>query len=221
MKRRRPQPFEQPSLVPMADMLTNTVGVMLFILIFTTLGAGGALIAKRLPREKKTDADSMYVLCVGGRLVKFDFREIAEGFIKPLGKPSYDTARAWARRFSEHRFETEGILASGEAEANFSEGFLQSRVTFDAALSLEPKPGAGEDIHAAVQPDSQYVQWLAGRNPRRYFVYFFVRPDSVALFQKARDVAASRGFGVGWAPLGSDEKMRFSLTGGGRSAVIQ
>ena len=36
-RRRLRAPFHDTSLVPMADMLTNTVGVMVFILIFTVL----------------------------------------------------------------------------------------------------------------------------------------------------------------------------------------
>ena len=221
MKRRRLPEFEQPSLVPLADMLTNTVGIMLFILIFTTLGAGGAVIAKRLPKEKETDAHSLYVVCAGGKVVPFDSAEIVEGFMKPLGKPSFDTARAWAARFNERRFETADMIATGQAEANFTDLGFSSRVSFDVSLTLWPKPQAGEDIRALAEPDSRYLKWLSGRNPKEFFVFFFVRPDGVAIFQKARNEASARGFGAGWSPLGPEDKVQFSLSGQGRSALVQ
>jgi hypothetical protein len=41
----------EPTLVPMADMLTNTVGIVIFILIFIVLATGGVGVAKGLPRK--------------------------------------------------------------------------------------------------------------------------------------------------------------------------
>ena len=56
MIRRRVRPqFHEPSLVPMADMLTNTVGVVLFILIFTVLTAGAAVVINELASRRETD----------------------------------------------------------------------------------------------------------------------------------------------------------------------
>jgi len=41
--------FSGPTLVPLADMLTNTVGVTIFIMIFTVLAAGGGRRGKEAP----------------------------------------------------------------------------------------------------------------------------------------------------------------------------
>lgn len=65
--RRRAQ-FHEPSLVPLADMLTNTVGIVVFILIFTVLTAGGVVIAKRLPMEHPTEAEPAWFVCRNGRV---------------------------------------------------------------------------------------------------------------------------------------------------------
>ncbi len=115
MKRRRAELFEQPSLVPMADMVTNTVGIMLFILIFVSLSAGGAVVARHVPREKHTDATVVWMLCSGGRIVQFDAAELGRQMEKPLGRPSFDTARQWAREYSAQKLETSTLEVSGKS----------------------------------------------------------------------------------------------------------
>ena len=120
MKRRRLQQFEQPSLVPMADMVTNTVGIMLFILIFVSLSAGGVVVAKHLPREKHTDARVVWMLCSGGRMVQFDAATLGKQLAQPLGAPSFETAEEWARMYSTRTLETDSLDVSGRAEAVLS-----------------------------------------------------------------------------------------------------
>lgn len=51
MRRRRGVDPVQPSLVPMVDLLSNTVGALVFIMIFTVMAASGVVVLKRLPME--------------------------------------------------------------------------------------------------------------------------------------------------------------------------
>ena len=84
--RRTQTQFDEPSLVPLADMLTNTVGISVFILIFTVLTAGGAIIAKRFPMEHSTKKSDVTYICWGDRLYPLP-DELIEQFLKPLGEP--------------------------------------------------------------------------------------------------------------------------------------
>jgi hypothetical protein len=59
-------------------MLTNTVGIVLFILIFTVLTAGGVLVAKRFPIDRETNHKPLYYFCDGGRLLFLDEQELIQ-----------------------------------------------------------------------------------------------------------------------------------------------
>ena len=115
MRQRRAATFEQPSLVPMADMLTNTVGIMLFILIFASLSAGGATIYKHLPLERTTKAEAVWMLCSGGRIVSFDPDALGKQITEGLGKPTFSNADNWAQRFAAKKFETDTLAVEGNA----------------------------------------------------------------------------------------------------------
>jgi hypothetical protein len=213
VRRRRAELFEQPSLVPMADMVTNTVGIMLFILIFVSLSAGGVVLSRHLPRERRTNAKVIWMFCSHGRITGFDAGVLGKEFEKPLGAPSFDTARDWARRFSGHKLTTGRFEVAGEAVAE--------SLSIRRSLMIRPRPGQGDDADAIKTPGSAFQRLLADKEKSANFFFFFVTPDSVTLFRTARDQLTQAGFGVGWSPLGADEPARISLSGGGREAMIQ
>jgi hypothetical protein len=221
MKRRRTELFEQPSLVPMADMVTNTVGIMLFILIFVALSAGGAVVARHVPREKHTDAKVVWMLCSGGRIVSFDAGALGRQLAKPLGQPSFHTAREWARSYSEQRLQTDALDVSGKAEAEFSRDSSGPGITIRRYILVRHLPNQGDDAIAISSPGSAFQKLLAGKNKAAEFFFFFVTPDSISLFRAARDRAAQSGFEVGWSPIGPGEPVTISLSGSGREATIQ
>jgi hypothetical protein len=116
MRRRQKPGFHEPSLVPMADMLTNIVGVTLFILIFTVLTASGAIVRKRLPIEHATKAKPTAFLCAFGRTTPIDVDQTIEEFIRPLGTTiTSSNAQDWFKRFKERRLETGSFVRSRTA----------------------------------------------------------------------------------------------------------
>src|SRR5438270_229857 len=100
MSRRRKFSFEQPSLVPLADMLTNTVGIMLFILIFASLSAGRAVNFKHLPRERPTHADAVWMYSSGRKLVHFNPESLGAQIEKGMTTPTLFTVIEWVNRYS-------------------------------------------------------------------------------------------------------------------------
>jgi hypothetical protein len=221
MKRRRAELFEQPSLVPMADMVTNTVGIMLFILIFVSLSAGGAVVARHVPREKHTDAKVVWMVCSGGRIVQFDAADLGRQLEKPLGQPSFYTAREWARGYSAQKLETDTLEVSGKADAEFTNDSSGRTALIRKYVLVRPRPNQGEDAIAIRSPGSAFQKLLAVKNKAGDFFFFFVSPDSIPLFRAARDRATQSGFEAGWSPLGPGEAVKISLSGSGREATIQ
>ena len=203
----------------MADMLTNTVGIMLFILIFASLSAGGATIYKHLPLERTTKAEAVWMLCSGGRIVSFDPDALGKQITEGLGKPTFSNADNWAQRFAAKKFETDTLAVEGNATATYMGGFFQQSVRLCAGVGVRRKAGGGEDAAAIRAQGSKFRRLLAGKNRTKEFFFFFVHPDSVALFRTARDQAAAAGFNVGWDPLGANEPARVSIIGGCGSAT--
>jgi hypothetical protein len=218
VKRRRGEQFEQPSLVPLADMVTNTVGIMLFILIFVALSAGGAMISRHLPRERRTNAQAVWLFCSGGHLSGFDPEALRLRIEEPLGPATLDNARDWARAFSGRRIETRELIVAGDAKAlDLDNG----SVRLAKYLLIRHKPAGGDDEAALRNAGSAFQKLLAQKSKTGNFFFLFVEPDSIALFRAARDQIAAAGFQVGWSPLGVGEPARISLSGSGREATIQ
>ncbi len=217
MNRRHRAKFHEPSLVPLADMLTNTVGIMVFILIFTVLTAGGVVLVKRLPVEHSTDALPFHFLCEGHRVLPLDASALIEEFSKPLGKPgSYGAVEGWLKKFNSREISNEFFVIKGEGESHYSEDWFSRSVSLELVATFTAREGTGFDLADLGRPDSRFREILKKVRPAERFVHFFVRPDSLDVFFKARSIAMDEmGFGSGWLPLGPEAGIRFSLSGGG------
>ena len=215
--RRSRERFHEPSLVPLADMLTNTVGIVLFILIFTVLTAGGVMVAKRLPIEQTTDKDSLLVVCADGKMFPVaDDLQIRS--VKSLGELTRDSADSWLEKFKALKFEDNYFTVTGSVVVTETP-FGQHR---DVVLDCIPRSDRGENVARLKQGDSDYQLFLKSHPPEKWFVYYLLRPDSVAAFQAARDLAVSQyGYSVGWTPLSPEHPLRLSITGSGATPTPQ
>ncbi len=191
MRRRRAESFEQPSLVPMADMVTNTVGIMLFILIFVSLSAGGTVIAKHLPRERHTNARIVWMFCSGGRVIEFEPYKLYAA--RTMQTDAFSLSTTISRR------------SGGVSKL----------------LLVHLKPDHGDDEAAMKTQGSAFQTLLRNKNGAHDFLFFLVTPDSIPLFREARDEATHAGFGVGWSPLGQGEPAPIVISGTGQLATIQ
>lgn len=208
--------FSELSLVPLADMLTNTVGIILFILIFTVLTAGGVVVAKRLPIERSTKAEPLDFLCADGRLLPVD-QTLVDKFLEPLGKAtSYYTANAWITNYNARRVEDECFVVQGDGKIQYYDSGFQRFAQFDLLLSYIPKPGKGETILELKQATSRFRKILREHQKENRFIHLFVRPDAIDVFQAARSVAVEEMTpSAGWMPLNSNAPVRFTLSRGG------
>jgi hypothetical protein len=194
-RRRGGTQFHEPSLVPMADMLTNTVGVVLFILIFTVLTAGGAVLTKRLPLERPTKAKPMRFLCVHGRIAPLNDDAAIEEFLRPMGRSVTDE---FVSRFKQRHVETPEYVLTGE-------------VGHGLVIIFHPKPGVGETPNDLALPSSHFRAALAAANPRDQYVKFLIMPDGVTAFRAAREIASNGQFGTGWMLFGEEEGLRMCV----------
>jgi hypothetical protein len=188
-------------------MLTNTVGIMLMILIFTVLATGGALVAKRLPMEQDTKSRPLVFLCEpDGRLRPVN-DELTKRFTDKLESPTVFTIDSWLATFRNRRVEDDYFVAAGQAE--LIGGSLL------AAMRLEPKPMRGDTSDDLSRGSAQFLTVLAANDPGKRFAFFVVKPECMHVFTQARDLAAARAFPTGWMPVATDQPLLLSLSGAG------
>lgn len=223
MRRRRARAaFQAPSLVPLADMLSNTVGVMVFVLIFAVLTAGGVLVPIRLPVERQTDAKMLAFVCVEDRVLPLhDMDALLRSFVKPLGTPAFRTVDTWVKRFNSRRIDGEYFLMTGEGEAQRYETFFSTQVSLDLTVAFAPRGGRGESSRELERPQSTFREIMRKYKPADRFIYFIVHPDGMRVFKAARMTAAEAGFSTGWGPWEAGKPVKVSLTGNGRTPAVQ
>ena len=219
---RRGGAFHEPSLVPLADMLTNTVGIVVFILIFTVLTASGTVIAKVLPVEHTADVVSPeYLVCAGGRIYPLRASLIAEA-TKHDARPERSgegAAPPPAETDAPRTGEEKPSLARQDYVALANE--LDGRTVSDEHLSLhvsaaaatnaahpgldleiacDPVDGGGLDAAAIGRGEGFFAEDLAKLDPKTSALVFWVRPDGIAVYLAARERASLAGVASNWVP---------------------
>ena len=215
MRRRRRKEFEvvQPSLVPMVDLLSNTVGALVFIMIFTVMAASGVVVLKRLPVEHSSKAEPANFLCEKNRIYPLNQEELSEKIRKRWGRPtSLFDVYSWIARYDGIQAEDQHFIARGESSVTYS--------TYSFSTVYTPKPSGGFSIEEFKNPNSAFRQSLQNLDSQKRFVHFLVRPEAIDTFLAARKIASDEmGLGTGWMPLGEAQQLRFSSHG--RSATEQ
>lgn len=211
MSRRHRSRFHEPSLVPLADMLSNTVGIMVFILIFIVLTAGGALLPKRLPIEHEVSGERAIFVCYQGHILPLNEDSLGQKFMEMFRQDegiisSQEGLQQW---LSTHKAEDEYMTMT--VEVTF---FLYSA---SETTYFMPKSGAGDTEANLEKPDSVYYQFLQSHDPKKRFIYFLVYTDSLDTFTTAREVARKMHYETGWSPHSGDGPMPFGA--GGRETI--
>jgi len=214
MRRKRKEPeVTKPSLVPMVDLLSNTVGAIVFIMIFTVIAASAVVVLKRLPLEHSTSAEPANFLCEKDRIFPLDNKELTSKLHKKWGRPtSIFDIYPWIARYDGIEVEDDHFIARGESNVTYS--------TYSLSTLFTPKPDGGYPKEQIQNLDSPFRQSLAALKGKSRFVHFFVRPDGIDSFFLARKIAADElGLATGWMPLDTGQPLRFVSKG--RAATEQ
>ena len=214
-RRRNRHRNQEPSLVPLADMLTNTVGIMLFILAFTVLATGGVSIPKRLPMEQDTDSKPVYFLCIDDRILPVDFDD-TDRLPKPFGTMDLAAATDFVKKGDNAEVENAFFRIRQSAKIQYANG-IPSRLY--ATAEFFPKPGVGLALSIPDGTNRFFGITLDQYKIQERFIYFMVRPDAISTFYHARDIASKKGFRCGWGPLGPTNNVVVNLIGGGGGNV--
>jgi len=187
--------------VPLADMLTNTVGVMMFILVFTVLSAAGAVVTHAFPLEQPSDKTKILAVCTAHKVIWLSLDELEQEARNSSGILQADKMDLWARQYSKLHFEKNGFSIQGHVQ------FANGDIPKEAEIEISALHGAGEDETKIASEHSSFRSKLQSVSPQKAFIYFFVYPNSEPVFEKAKAIAENANFQTGWYPMGETENI--------------
>ena len=194
------------------DILTNTVGVLMFISLFVTLIATGSApktnVNIQTPLSKSTEKEPLWFEIGTNKVSHLNLRQVREkelelsGNLPNCNKPDGGDLRNY-----------EACLLSilgRQSNFRFSTSNYEVKAV-DQGVSLLFKPlsaQVGETTSQLTAPDSQFKQVLGQFNPQEDYLIFIVRPDSFEAFRAARKQAWDAGYEVGWEPHPKSDPIR-------------
>jgi hypothetical protein len=189
------------------DILTNTVGVMVFVLLFVTLAAADASVLVRTPLHTSTEKAAVVFEVRGDRVVYLDDdeadRAIAELY-RSLPKVSIYNIRSITQRI--YNFEATAGNYQVDVVGSLLSGSLSTRYRIRSEI-------VGNRIGGLRDPAAEFQQVLSRLQADSAFVSFLVRPDGFGAFRTAREIAIKRGFEYGWEPFEADREIIFGSRG--------
>ncbi len=194
--------------MPLADMLTNTVGIILFVLAFTVLTAAGVSVPKRLPIEQDTKAAPLYALCLKDGVYPVDL-DLVDKLPRANGMLDLEAARDWVRRGDGATLDDAYFTLKETVKLDEGAGSI------GAEVSYTPKAGAGIPKAKLAGDGNGFQVFLAAHKPSEHFLYFMVVPDGIDTFFHARDAGLHHGYQTGWSPVDAPGILTVNLTGGG------
>ena len=229
-RRRRKNSKPDQNLDSFLDILTNTVGVLMFISLFVSLIAVEADSIVKTPLASETKKTARFFEIRENKVTYLNTAKVGEamdtvvGNLPSCNKPDFDLDSASAEYLSGMKFYKSCVENRANRLINFRTQTEFYNITMVDArtftMSYEPIPNKpGENAEEIVLNDSKFNQALAELDPQQDYLAFIVRPDSFASFRAAREQAWGQGFQVGWEPHKTEEPIVFGS--GGRAIGVQ
>lgn len=232
MKRRQrpiiPSSGVEQNLDSFLDILTNTVGILMFIGVFVSLLAVEASTIVRTPLVQESNKTSYFIELRNNSLIDMEHyfpivQNKLDTFIKtlpncvepsrPRGNSIYALER-YVDRVRDYRRCQREITTKA---SNFKVATEHYKVNFDFINSAEiykaRKKQKGESVEALEKADSNFQELLSELDPEEDYLAFIVRPDSFPVFREARKIAWEKGFEVGWEPYPNQKPIVFGSGG--------
>lgn len=233
MRGRRVRKSNYPSqnLDSFLDILTNTVGVLMFIGLFLSLLAVETGTIIRTPLRAETDKQGRFFEVRNNQIFYLSDPKLEEQIDQifttlpncktpdiPKDIPSY----LYSFYIQEIEAYEQCMKSRNMTLQNFyyDNGNYLVSFTDDGALKYDASSSAqGENSKELKEKNSNFINALKQLNPEVNYLAFIVRPDSFEAFRAAREKAWSLGFEVGWEPISQDRVLVFGS--GGRSIGVQ
>ena len=232
MRHRRRRHHSKPgqNLDSFLDILTNTLGVLMFVMIFVSLIAVEVDSVVKTPLASETKKTARFFEVRENKVTYLDDQQVGEamdfvvGNLPSCNKPDFDLDSASADYSSRMQFYKSCVQNRANRLINFRTQTEFYKVTMVDArtftMRYDPIPNKpGENSEEILLSDSKFNQVLAELDPQQDYLAFIVRPDSFSSFRAAREQAWAQGFEVGWEPHKTENPIVFGS--GGRAIGVQ
>ena len=207
------------NLDSLMDILTCTVGLMLFIVIFAVIEAQGVRIKMFTPMVKDAPANSgrKLFICKNGRIRFFDSVNSIE---KLLGnwKLSYKNVPAIVESANKKNI-TDGYFDYKLDYDQWTEGdWYQGQTNYRSIILIVNERGdkKGETADQLKFNTAEFREIIEKFNKNNVWIAFSVDTKSFEVFREARKICVENGFITGWDPADIIFPLRTVILGGGR-----
>jgi hypothetical protein len=204
--KKKKEPSENINFGSFTDIITNVLGILIFLGVMFTLTMHGARFIVRTPKVKETSKKPIFFECRSEQLFYLD----KDGIWNVLD-------RKVAKLLKENPDIVMGEIAAqlyGEKIGNRYYLLDLNKFFKENLLSLVPRAGAkGETIKDLKRPDSSFREVINKLAKDEAFIYFFVKPDSFEIFRIARAYTWEKNIQVGWYPLDYGRSPTFGSRG--------
>ena len=208
------------NLDSLMDILTCTVGLMLFIVIFAVLEAHGVRIKMYTPMVKDAPENSerKLFICKNGTIRILDVNSKID-MLFANWKLNYENVpkivqSANRKNVNDDFFRFE--LAYNEwEEGNYWTGQKTYR---SIDLVVLEKSVSGETVEQISSISSKYEKTIQKFDNTKIWVAFSVDENSLEVFRKAREICIENDIATGWDPVSFNFPLRVNLIGGNQDA---
>lgn len=209
------------------DILTNTVGVLMFVGLFVSVVAVQSATIVRTPLVSDSDKVPEFFEVRGNKVTPLEQATVNREFSNfsnslpacyepeiPINLDIY-SYQYYQQQLQEYRSCNLNKIAQIR-NFRLQTSHYEVRVNLDSSLGLRYEPlrtDSGESPQELSQVSSEFHSLLKTLNPQTDYLAFIVRPDSFAAFRRAREIAWQKGFDVGWEPMQQDIPIEFSSQG--------
>ncbi|MEA5534446.1 hypothetical protein [Crocosphaera sp. XPORK-15E] len=227
MRNRRQRKLNSPSqnLDSFLDILTNTVGVLMFISLFITVVAVESSSIVSTPLVSNTKKKPRFFEVRNNKISYINDEEVDRQIailMKNLPECSLPevpsnldtyTYQYYLDRIQEYQSCRVQTIQSFKGFRGQTEHYKVKFYDLDALLYEPLTPETGESYKTISQTDSEFNKTLEKFDPNTDYLAFIVRPDSFSAFRVARKQAWKAGYNVGWEPLKQDTPIVFGSNG--------
>ncbi|NET62365.1 MAG: hypothetical protein F6K47_41565 [Symploca sp. SIO2E6] len=237
MRRRQYRKHNTPSqnLDSFLDILTNTVGVLMFIGLFVSLFTFNIKNVKtqkviRTPLVSESNKMPHFFEVRDNTVVYLNKAAVEEKLnqfdqdLPPCTQPQepstfdplvYNSYRVQLRAYETCLRNKAELLRGFRTTTTYYQVFFNS-----SGLVFQPRQDiAGESPEELTQATSDFRKVLQQLDSGSDYLAFLVRADSFEAFREAREIAWQENFGVGWEPMNANAVISFGS--GGRSIGVQ
>jgi hypothetical protein len=193
------------------DIMTNTVGVLVFVLLFVTLSAADASVLVRTPLRQESKKDALFFEVRGTRVLHVDTEKVNADIerlrrrLPEINLYTYEYAREMLEGFQTSTQDYRVRMAGS--------------IEYGLGLTYTARPDAGVPLASLADTGAEYAAILGASDPAKVYLAFIVRPDGFEAFREARKIAWEKGYQVGWEPFTQDRTL--SLGASGRTVGVQ